>query len=52
VGTVEAAGKNRVQILDDRDVRPEAAGAVVAADVRLLSLSAKGGEKASITSEK
>jgi ABC-2 type transport system ATP-binding protein len=36
---VEAAGPNRVLLFADRDVRPEAAAAVVAAGGRLLRLS-------------
>ena len=39
VQRVEAAGANRVLIFADRDVRPEAAAAVVAAGGRLLRLS-------------
>ena len=36
---VEQVGTNRVRLLTDRDVRPEAAAAVVAAGGRLLHLS-------------
>jgi ABC-2 type transport system ATP-binding protein len=39
VQRVEAAGPNRVLLFADRDVRPEAAAAVVAAGGRLLRLS-------------
>ena len=39
VQRVEAAGANRVLLFADRDVRPEAAAAVVAAGGRLLRLS-------------
>lgn len=39
VATVEVTGPNRVRLLADRDVRPDAAAAVVAAGGRLLSLS-------------
>ena len=39
VQRVEAAGSNRVLLFADRDVRPEAAAAVVAAGGRLLRLS-------------
>ena len=39
VQKVEAAGTNRLRFLADRDVRPEAAAAVVAAGGRLLRLS-------------
>ena len=39
VGKVEAAGPNRVRLLADRDVRSEAAAAVVAAGGKLLRLS-------------
>ena len=39
VQTVEPAGPNRVRLLAERDVRPEAAAAVVAAGGRLLRLS-------------
>ena len=36
---VEAAGPNRLRLFADRDVRPEAAAAVVGAGGRLLRLS-------------
>jgi ABC-2 type transport system ATP-binding protein len=39
VTTVEATGTNRMRLLAERDVRPDAAAAVVAAGGRLLSLS-------------
>jgi ABC-2 type transport system ATP-binding protein len=39
VQKVEAAGPNRWRLMSDRDVRPEAAAAVVAAGGRLLHLS-------------
>jgi len=39
VQKVEPAGHNRLRLLSDRDVRPEAAAAVVAAGGRLLRLS-------------
>ena len=39
VQKVEAAGADRLRLLADRDVRPEAAAAVVAAGGRLLRLS-------------
>jgi len=39
VGKVEQIGPNRVRLFSDRDVRPEAAAAVVAAGGRLLRLS-------------
>jgi ABC-2 type transport system ATP-binding protein len=39
VRTVEVIGANRVRMLSDHDVRPEAAAAVVAAGGRLLRLS-------------
>jgi ABC-2 type transport system ATP-binding protein len=39
VRTVEATGANKVRLLADRDVRPDAAAAVVAAGGRLLRLS-------------
>jgi len=39
VRQVEAAGPNRLRLLAERDVRPEAAAAVVAAGGRLLRLS-------------
>ena len=39
VQRVEAAGANRILLFADRDVRPEAAAAVVAAGGRLLRLS-------------
>ena len=39
VQKVETAGANRIRLLADRDVRPEAAAAVIAAGGRLLRLS-------------
>jgi ABC-2 type transport system ATP-binding protein len=39
VQKVEPAGENRLRLLAERDVRPEAAAAVVAAGGRLLRLS-------------
>ena len=39
VTTVEATGTNRMRLLAERDVRPDAAAAVVAAGGRLLNLS-------------
>jgi ABC-2 type transport system ATP-binding protein len=39
VKTVEAAGANRIRLFSDRDVRPEAAAAVVSAGGRLSRLS-------------
>jgi ABC-2 type transport system ATP-binding protein len=41
VSSVELAGPNRMRLLADRDMRPEAAAAVVAAGGRLLRVSAE-----------
>ena len=44
VSKVEAVGPNRVRLLSDRDVRPEAAAAVVGAGGRLLAALGRGAE--------